>query len=449
MVRRSSMRKSFRKSFRKGMRKRRKTTRRSVKRRRTYKKRGGSNNNGYETPVLSRVNNITTSATSATSVDSGLGDSFNNLPNKELEILALEGNLVFEETPKCELGSGAFGKVYKGKLYQTKSEQSLPLDVAIKTICNNPDLTNIVADANREASIMTHYMTNTTNTTSTSLPGKEHVVEFYGLDKTDGALYIVMKIYDGGDLDNYIKKSELTNIHKLNIGIQIAEGMKFLHSCNIIHMDLAPRNILLTSEENPICKISDFGFSQIVDEGCQTNFEQCKSLKIAMTLPIPILYPPLLKDSTLSFKREIWSFGVLLRNLCDKVNPISYITRDGGVTIFKLFINGEYIQNTQINNNYDLDTFVKTNNTTTLVDLICNVKWDGTKYVPDTSEFSTLINMCCMNNVYFKKFEDDNSITSITKWDELIVKMTSALEGTNITSLPQPPPLPPRPSLKV
>ena len=71
-------------------------------------------------------------------------------------------------------------------------------------------------------------------------------------------LGLVMDWAEGGDLRERIKQSPLAEYEIWRILRQIAEGLQFLHSKNIIHMDIKPQNILF---QNGQVKLADFGIS--------------------------------------------------------------------------------------------------------------------------------------------------------------------------------------------
>ena len=49
----------------------------------------------------------------------------------------------------------------------------------------------------------------------------------------------------------------------MRIAREIAEGIEFLHSCNVVHRDLKPKNILL--DANNVAKITDLGISRLLE----------------------------------------------------------------------------------------------------------------------------------------------------------------------------------------
>lgn len=99
-----------------------------------------------------------------------------------------------------------------------------------------------------------------------------------------------------------IKDKKITK-EKITFSIyQIAEGMKYIHSKNIIHKDLKPSNILIC--EDGTIKISDFGISKLVEEGLDTF--------TGGNGTIPFMAPELIRNEEYNEKVDVYAFGVLI-----------------------------------------------------------------------------------------------------------------------------------------
>eukprot|EP00039_Didymoeca_costata_P013577 m.209172 g.209172 ORF g.209172 m.209172 type:complete len:1167 (-) comp15815_c0_seq8:1075-4575(-) len=99
------------------------------------------------------------------------------------------------------------------------------------------------------------------------------------------------------------KGMKLRYMEQLKCAVQISAGMQYLEKWNMIHMDLAARNVLL--HDNNICKIADFGLTRKVNP-------QKGYYRLMMTLKLPIKWMALesLVDKIFSIKTDVWGFGV-------------------------------------------------------------------------------------------------------------------------------------------
>ncbi|CAD8114022.1 unnamed protein product [Paramecium primaurelia] len=121
--------------------------------------------------------------------------------------------------------------------------------------------------------------------------------------------YLVMELAKGGSLLSLMKKrSTLFSRNDIRIIMrQLLEGLKFIHSFNIMHRDLKPENILFMSKDLESLKIADFGLAQSCDQHPYT-YPKCGT---------PGFVAPEILEQDSEFARyttvcDIFSAGVIL-----------------------------------------------------------------------------------------------------------------------------------------
>jgi len=145
-----------------------------------------------------------------------------------------------------EIGSGAYGKVYKARNRKTGEI------VAIKAVKKSRhDSENEYLE--REVMILTAV-------------NHPHVVRTTDIFDLDGKIYFAMEMLSGGELFDIISEAKhFTEAQAAEVARQIMSGIAYLHDLGIVHRDLKPENILCKSNKFPlIIKLTDFGLSNII-----------------------------------------------------------------------------------------------------------------------------------------------------------------------------------------
>jgi serine/threonine protein kinase len=95
-----------------------------------------------------------------------------------------------------------------------------------------------------------------------------HISMLYEVIETDRHVVLIMEHASGGELLNYIRRSELHRLKEKEarrIFRQIVSAVDYCHQNSLIHRDIKPENILL--DKNMDVKMIDFGFSNTFQEG--------------------------------------------------------------------------------------------------------------------------------------------------------------------------------------
>jgi tRNA A-37 threonylcarbamoyl transferase component Bud32 len=193
-----------------------------------------------------------------------------------------------------EIGAGAMGVVYKGLHPLMKRV------VAVKTMSSNltgdPQLrTRFFREAEAVAQL-----------------SHRNIITVYDMGEEAGQLYLTMEFLEGEDLKAKMAKKQPQSLEeRLNIVIQICEGMAHAHGKGVIHRDIKPGNIFVTNSGD--VKILDFGLARLAESDLTGSGEK-------MGTP-SYMSPEQLHSSKIDHRSDIYSAGVVFYELFTFTRP--------------------------------------------------------------------------------------------------------------------------------
>lgn len=96
----------------------------------------------------------------------------------------------------------------------------------------------------------------------------------------------------------------------LRYSTDIVHGLRFLHSHSVVHLDIKPANVLVSSED--VCKIADFGCSLKLESGREVSHVGGTYTHRA---------PELLRGERVTPQADIFSFGITMWQLITREQP--------------------------------------------------------------------------------------------------------------------------------
>jgi serine/threonine protein kinase len=108
---------------------------------------------------------------------------------------------------------------------------------------------------------------------NTSAIDHANVVPLYDFGEVDGLLFIAMRLVDGADLATLIKPGPLSPARTLALLGQVAEALDMLHDRGLVHLDVKPANVLVTTRESASehVYLADFGLTRRGATGHRTR----------------------------------------------------------------------------------------------------------------------------------------------------------------------------------
>ncbi|PNX95631.1 receptor-like protein kinase [Trifolium pratense] len=254
---------------------------------------------------------------------------------------------------KNELGQGAYGTVYKGKL-------SGDIYVAVKLLKtstgNGPEFINEVGTMSQ-----IHHV---------------NVVHLVGFCADGHTRALVYEYLPNGSLQKFISTTDFKN-HFLSweklqeIALGIAKGIEYLHQgCDqrILHFDIKPHNILLDNNFTP--KISDFGLAKLCSK------DQSAVSMTAARGTIGYIAPEVFSRNfgNVSYKSDVYSFGMLLLEMVGGRQNADVVEKRSGLGYFPEWIYNLIEQGDDLSEHIEVEKYAKIAKKLAIAGLWC-IQW--------------------------------------------------------------------------
>ncbi|KAG8754429.1 hypothetical protein FRC11_006662 [Ceratobasidium sp. 423] len=148
----------------------------------------------------------------------------------------------------CRVAEGGFGDIWKGKLIDGTGIAVKVLRFALVHEDESKNLKRVMREIYNWSKLE-----------------HKNINKLLGVTMLEGRLGMVSTWMEHGTLQKYLKQHD--NINRHSLCVQVAEGVVYLHSMNVIHGDLKTPNILVSLDGTP--KLTDFDHSVISDSSLQ------------------------------------------------------------------------------------------------------------------------------------------------------------------------------------
>jgi serine/threonine protein kinase/tetratricopeptide (TPR) repeat protein len=159
---------------------------------------------------------------------------------------------------------------------------------------------------------------------SVSALNHPHIVTIHAIEEWNGIVFLAMEFLEGRHLGIRMAISPLSLSDLLEIGAQTAEALGAAHAAGLIHRDVKPQNIMITSEEPVQIKLLDFGLAKKIPKlQEETGVKEVTRLTTA-GIPIgtiPYMSPEQTRAETLDSRTDIFSLGITLYEAATRVLP--------------------------------------------------------------------------------------------------------------------------------
>jgi serine/threonine-protein kinase len=196
------------------------------------------------------------------------------------------------------LGAGGMGDVYRAR------DPRLEREVAIKLI---PD--TYATDQSR----LQRFEQEARAAGQINHP---NILAVFDVGVHDGAPFIVSELLDGESLRSRLARGALPPRKAIDYARQIADGLAAAHDRKIVHRDIKPDNLFVTSDGR--IKILDFGIAKLTsanDDDARPTIVKTETAPGTVVGTASYMSPEQVRGETVDHRSDLFSFGTVLHEM--------------------------------------------------------------------------------------------------------------------------------------
>src|SRR5438067_12472087 len=172
------------------------------------------------------------------------------------------------------------------------------------------------------------------------------IVPIHEVGERDGSCYFSMKLVEGGQLDEVVRRAPMSTRQAAELIAKVARTVHYAHEHGILHRDIKPGNILLDQKGEP--HLTDFGLARLVESGSTVT----RTLEVLGTPSYMAPEQAVGNKAHLTSATDVYGLGAVLYQLLTGQPPFA-----GGTTYetIKLLLETEPRQPRFLNPKIDRD----------------------------------------------------------------------------------------------
>jgi len=192
------------------------------------------------------------------------------------------------------LGRGGMGEVYRAR--DTRLDRSVAIKILAADLAGDPSSRARLLTEARAISLLNH----------------PNICALYDIGSDRDTDFLVMELLEGETLAERLRRGALKFTEVVRVGIEIAQALDAAHAQGLVHGDLKPGNVMLTSTG---AKLLDFGIARTAQPAAQAELD---TQAFGATVPaawagtLAYMSPEQIEGQDVDMRADVFAFGTVL-----------------------------------------------------------------------------------------------------------------------------------------